>query len=56
MLIFSYYRSLHSVDNVAVGFSDNEDVASELCDKPFFVCSIEGAIVTVNAWTILQID
>ncbi len=52
MLIFSHYRSLHSVDNVAVGFSDNENVASQF---PFFLRSIERAIVTVTASTILQI-
>ncbi len=41
--------NLRSEDNVAVGFSDVEDVASELCDKSVFQRSIERAIVTVYA-------
>ncbi len=41
--------NLRSEDDVTVGFSDIEDVASELCDKSVFLRSIERAIVTVYA-------
>ncbi len=40
---------LRSEDNVTVGFSGSEDVASELCDKSVFLRSIERAIGTVCA-------
>ncbi len=41
--------NLRSEDDVTVGFSDIEDVASELCDKLVVLRSNERAIVTVYA-------